>query len=234
MGNFTGGGVNAITRSGSNDLSASIYGFGRNQNTIGKSVTEPRTKAADFYNYQTGFRVGGAVVKDKVFFFLNGEIARNATPLAFTPGSPESRVTIANVQRIAAAANTDLYGRYDVGSYGDITARTESNKIFGRLDFNLSENNTLTLRHNYVDAFDDNIGRTSNNFRFGNNAYKFSNKTNSTVAELNSRFLGGFSNKLILTYTAIRDSRDVVGQAGPAFQIVDNGITYNLGQDRTR
>ena len=232
LGNFTGAGVNAITRSGTNDVSASIYGFGRNQNTIGKSVTEPRTKADQFYNYQTGFRVGGAVVKDKVFFFLNGEIARNSTPLGFLPGSSESQASIANVQRIAAAANTARYGFYDVGSYGDITQRTESNKIFGRLDFNLSDNNTLTLRHNFVKAFDDNISRNANSVRFGNNAYKFNNITNSTVAELNSRFAGGFSNKLILTYTSIRDSRDAVGAAGPAFQIVDNGVTYNLGQER--
>ena len=233
LGSFTGAGVNAITRSGSNDFSASIYGFGRNQKTAGKSVNEPRTSLDKFYNYQTGFRVGGAIVKDKVFFFLNGEIARVSAPLGFLPGTPDSRASITDLQRIATAANTDLYGRYDVGSYGEFNRRTQSNKIFARLDFNLSENNTLTLRHNYVKAFDDNLTRLANNIRFGNNAYQFNNTTNSTVAELNSRFAGGFSNKLILTYTAIRDSRDVVGAPGPAYQIVDNGITYNLGQERS-
>jgi hypothetical protein len=233
LGSFTGAGVNAITRSGSNDFSASIYGFGRNQNTAGKSVNEPRTKLDKFYNYQTGFRIGGAIVKDKVFFFLNGEIARVSAPLGFLPGTADSRATITDLQRIATAANTDRYGRYDVGSYGEFNRRTQSNKIFGRLDFNLSENNTLTLRHNFIKAFDDNLTRTANNIRFGNNAYKFSNITNSTVAELNSRFAGGFSNKLILTYTAIRDSRDVVGAPGPSYQISDNGITYTLGQERS-
>lgn len=233
LGSFTGAGINAITRSGSNDVSASIYGFGRNQNTIGKSVTDG-SKAADFYNYTTGFRVGGPIVKDKVFFFLNGELARVNTPLGFVPGAADSRASVTDLNRIAAAANTPLYGNYIAGSYGDdLTRRTESNKIFGRLDFNLSENNTLTLRHNFVKAFDDNITRAANNVRFANNGYKFSNITNSTVAELNSRFSGGFSNKLILTYTAIRDSRDVLGAAGPAYQIVDNGITYNLGQERS-
>jgi hypothetical protein len=233
QGSFTGAGINAVTRSGSNDVSASIYGFGRNQNSIGKSVTD-RSKASDFYNYTTGFRVGGPIVKDKVFFFLNGEIARVNTPLGFVPGNSDSRAPIADLNRIAAAANTPLYGNYIAGSYGDdLTRRTESNKIFARLDFNLSENNTLTLRHNFVKAFDDNITRAANNVRFGNNGYKFSNITNSTVAELNSRFAGGFSNKLILTYTAIRDSRDVLGAPGPAYQIVDNNITYNLGQERS-
>jgi hypothetical protein len=236
LGNFTGAGVNAVTRSGSNDLSASVYGFGRNQNTIGKSVTEPRVKADEFSNYTTGFRVGGAAVKDKVFFFLNGEIARVNTPLAFVPGTGDSRVTTADLDRIRTAAlkSGGFYGGYDPGTYGsELTRRTESNKIFARLDFNLSENNTLTLRHNYVKAFDDNITRAANNVRFSNNAYRFNNLTNSTVAELNSRFAGGFSNKLILTYTAIRDTRDVFGAPGPAYQIVDNGNTYNLGQERS-
>ncbi len=232
LGSFTGAGVNAITRSGTNDFSASIYGFGRNQNSAGKSVNEPRTKLDKFYNYQTGFRVGGAIVKDKVFFFLNGEIARVSAPLGFVPGTADSRASLTDLQRIATAANTALYGNYDVGTYGDFNRRTQSNKIFARLDFNLSENNTLTLRHNFVNAFDDNLTRTSNNIRFSNNAYQFNNTTNSTVAELNSRFAGGFSNKLILTYTAIRDTRDVVGAKGPAYQIVDNGITYQLGQER--
>ena len=233
LGSFTGAGINAVTRSGSNDFSASIYGFGRNQNSAGKSVNEPRTKLDKFYNYQTGFRVGGAIVKDKVFFFLNGEIARVSAPLGFLPGTPDSRVAISDLQRIATAANTPLYGNYDVGSYGEFNRRTQSNKIFARLDFNLSENNTLTLRHNFVKAFDDNLTRLGNNVRFGNNIYKFNNITNSTVAELNSRFAGGFSNKLILTYTAIRDTRGVAGAAGPAYQIQDNGITYNLGQERS-
>jgi len=232
LGSFTGAGVNAVTRSGSNDFSASIYGFGRNQNTAGKSVNEPRTKLDEFYNYQTGFRVGGAVVKDKVFFFLNGEIARVSAPLGFVPGTADSRASIADLQRIANAANTARYGNYDVGSYGNFNRRTQSNKIFARLDFNLSENNTLTLRHNFVNAFDDNLTRSSASIRFSNNAYQFNNTTNSTVAELNSRFAGGLSNKLILTYTAIRDSRDVVGAPGPAYQIVDNGITYQFGQER--
>jgi len=245
LGNFTGAGVNAITRSGTNDLSASIYGFGRNQNTIGKSVTEPRVKADEFYNYQAGARVGGAIVKDKIFFFLNYEQARVNTPLGFAPGVGESRVTIADLDRIRTAslnarytsgprAGELIYGGYDPGSFGaDINRRTESNKVFARLDFNLNQNNTLTLRHNFVKAFDDNISRAANNIRFSNNAYKFNNVTNSTVAELNSTFGAGLSNKLLLTYTAIRDSRGTLGAPGPSYQISDNGNTYTLGQERS-
>jgi hypothetical protein len=230
LGNFTGGGVNAVTRSGANDLSASIYGFGRNQNSIGKSVTEPFDKAAEFFNYQTGFRVGGAVVKDKVFFFLNAEIARRSEPLAFEPGDATSRFSTTVLQDLSDFTKANL--GYDVGSFGVINRKTESNKIFARLDFNLSDHHQLTLRHNFVDAFDDNITRTSSSIRFSNNAYKFSNVTNSSVAELNSTF-GSVSNKLLLSYTRIRDSRDTPGALFPHIEIRDAGNIYAFGTERS-
>ncbi|HEX8429522.1 TonB-dependent receptor [Hymenobacter sp.] len=230
LGNFTGGGVNAVTRSGTNNLSASIYGFGRNQSIVGRSVTEPRTRAADFYNYQTGFRVGGPVVKDKVFFFLNGEINRRSEPLSFVPGTSTSRLDLNVINQIASTA-LERYG-YEVGEAGDITRRTQSNRIFGRLDFNLSDKHQLTVRHNYVDAFDDNITRTSTALRFGSNAYVFNNTTNSSVVELNSN-LGTISNKLLLSYTRIRDTRDVPGSLFPTFEINEAGNRYTFGTERS-
>ncbi|MBC6697771.1 TonB-dependent receptor [Hymenobacter puniceus] len=230
LGNFTGGGVNAVTRSGSNDLSASIYGFGRNQDIVGKSISEPRTKAAEFYNYQTGARVGGAIVRDKVFFFANAEISRRNEPLGFVPGATDSRLDLNVINTIATTA-AERY-RYDVGAFGDITRRTESTKIFGRLDFNLSDDHQLTLRHNFIDAFDDNIGRTSTSLRFGSNTYKFNNSTNSTVAELNSRF-GAVSNKLLLSYSRIRDTRDVPGSLFPTIEINEAGNRYTFGTERS-
>ncbi|RZK32794.1 MAG: hypothetical protein EOO63_00180 [Hymenobacter sp.] len=232
LGSFTGAGVNAVTRGGTNDFSGSVYGFGRNQNSAGRSVNEPRTKLDKFYDYQTGARFSGPLVKDKVFFFVNYEIARRSAPLGFLPGTVDSKASVADLQRIATAANTDRYGNYDAGTFGDLNSRTESNKLFARLDFNLSENNTLTIRNNYVKAFTNNITRSANAIRFSNNAYQFNDEQNSTVVELNSRFGGGFSNKLILTYNTVRDSRAPLGAAGPSYQITDNGVTYTLGQER--
>ncbi|MDX5436020.1 MAG: TonB-dependent receptor, partial [Pontibacter sp.] len=71
LGNFTGGGINAVTRSGTNTFSGSVYGFGRNENTIGKAVEGPRVKADEFSNYQYGVRIGGPIIRDKLFFFFN-------------------------------------------------------------------------------------------------------------------------------------------------------------------
>ncbi|WP_303312095.1 carboxypeptidase regulatory-like domain-containing protein [Hymenobacter sp. BT730] len=230
LGNFTGGGINAVTRSGTNDLSASIYGFYRDENTTGKSISEPRTKAADFSNYQTGVRIGGPIIKDKLFFFANGEISRRREPLLFLPGTSESRFRMGELDTLALRTR-EKYG-YDIGNYGAYTRRTDSDKIFARLDWNINSNNQLTLRHNFVQAFDDNLSRSSNSIRLGNNAYVFNNVTNSTVLELNSKF-GEIGNNLILSYGRIRDNRDVAGSIFPQAQISDKGRTLFVGSERS-
>ena len=66
LGNFTGGSINAVTRSGTNAISGSAFFSGRNQLLTGKSADNKRTKIENFYDYQSGFRVGGAVIKNKL------------------------------------------------------------------------------------------------------------------------------------------------------------------------
>ena len=77
---FTGGGINAITRSGTNQYTGSAFGYYRNESLVGKSPDELRTKFNKFTEYQTGFRLGGPVIKDKLFFFLNGELTKRNEP----------------------------------------------------------------------------------------------------------------------------------------------------------
>jgi hypothetical protein len=224
FGNFTGGGINAVTRSGTNKIEGSVYGFMRNEQTVGKDpITD--AKAADFKDYQTGFRVGGPIIKDKLFFFLNGEVTRRAEPLLNNLGSASSIVPEADV-RLLAETLQNKYG-YDAGSFGAVDRRTESNKLFGRLDYNISDRHQLTLRHNFVDAFDDNISRTERSFRLGNNAYEFANTTNSTVAELKSRFSESVSNSLLVGYSRIRDARDTPGGLFPQVTIRFGGSGSN-------
>ncbi|GAB2705241.1 hypothetical protein GCM10011495_15320 [Hymenobacter frigidus] len=248
QGRFSGGGVNAVTRSGTNEFSGSAFVFGRNQNTAGKSptpdpATGERTKLAEFYDYQTGFRLGGPIIKDKLFFFVNGEITRRSAPLLFRtsnalPGGGNE--TGSNV--VSFVNNTDLqlisntlrtrYG-YDAGSIGEINAETQSNKAFLRLDWNINQNNQLTLRHNFVDATDDNISRGLTNFRFGNNGYRFLSRTNSTVAELKSRFGSRFANNLLVGYSTIRDSRKTLGTLFPSVTIAFGANTVVAGSERS-
>src|SRR5579859_1584320 len=104
LGNFTGGSINAVSRSGSNTVAGSVYGFGRNASITGKY--KGADKAGDgrnnssYYDYQTGFRLGFPLIKDKLFLFTNEEITNNSVPVLFTAGSPNYFMTTAIANQI--------------------------------------------------------------------------------------------------------------------------------------
>ncbi|MFT4024942.1 MAG: TonB-dependent receptor [Flavihumibacter sp.] len=229
-GNFTGGGVNAITRSGTNNLEGSVYYFVRNQSFVGK---DPVTKAktTDFTDKQYGIRLGGPIIKNKLFFFANAELGRRSAPTIFNAGDDKAVLTATQAADLATLVKTK-YG-YDVGTYGTFDAQTQSDKVFGRIDWNISDRHRLTIRHNYISAFDDNISRSGSLFRFGNNAYRFNNKQNITVAELRSRFSNSVSNNLIVGVHRIRDYRSTYGSLFPSVEISQGSGTIQFGSERS-
>lgn len=231
-GNFTGAGINAVTRSGTNKFDGSIYLYTRNEGTVGKDPIS-RVKTTDFKNKQYGIRIGGPIVKNKLFFFVNAEFARVEQPTIFNAGETGALLTEAEAKGLVDTLNK-RYG-YDAGTYGVFPAQTESDKFFGRIDWNINEKHRLTIRHNYIKAFDDNITRSTSVFRFGNNAYRFNNSQNITVAEIRSRFTNQLSNNLILGLHRIRDFRETPGQVFPFIEI-SKGISNNgiqLGSERS-
>lgn len=229
-GNFTGGGVNAVTRSGTNKFDGSVYYFLRNQNTIGKDVLT-KVKATEFSDKQYGFRVGGPIIKNKLFFFVNGELARRTAPTLFNAGETGALLTTDEANTLTSFLQTKY--NYDAGTAGVFNAETQSDKLFGRLDWNINDVHRLTVRHNYISAFDDNISRSSTFFRFGNNAYRFNNTQNITVAELRSRFSNKISNNLILGVHKIRDFRSTYGSLFPFVEITKGSGTLQFGSERS-
>ncbi|WP_316840094.1 carboxypeptidase regulatory-like domain-containing protein [Pedobacter gandavensis] len=229
QGSFTGGGVNAITRSGTNTVEGSAYFLGRNQNTIGKSIDGLNTKANEFYNTTFGARIGLPIVKNKLFFFTSVEATRVQTPTTFNAGDPGSIISKADAQAIADSTKK-FYG-YNVGSYDEVQTKTQSNKFFARLDWNINDKHQLTLRHNYINAYDDNLSRSTTGFRFGNNGYRFKNNQNVSILELRSRFNQNLSNNLIVGYSRIRDSRNINGDLFP--QVTINNINGASTQSLT-
>ncbi|HEX8356759.1 MAG TPA: TonB-dependent receptor, partial [Segetibacter sp.] len=229
-GNFTGGGVNAVTRSGSNKLEGSVYYFLRNEKTVGEDPVSG-LKTTAFSDKQYGFRLGGPIVKNKLFFFINGELARRTAPTLFNAGEDRSVLSVAEAQKLADTMRIK-YG-YDVGTAGAFEAATQSDKLFGRLDWNISDKHRLTLRHNYITAYDDNISRSNTLFRFGNNTYRFNNEQNITVAELRSRFSNSLSNNLILGIHKIRDYRSTYGSLFPSIEITSGSATIQMGSERS-
>ncbi|WP_164849871.1 TonB-dependent receptor [Mucilaginibacter limnophilus] len=222
QGGFTGGGINAVTRSGTNEYQGSVYYFGNNQSLVGQNNpnTNVKSKYPKYSDYQLGFRVGGPIVKNKLFFFVNGEITRNTTPNAFDPTDPGSgsKVTIDEINRVVNTLKR-IAPSYDPGSYGKIDDETNSNKFLVKIDWNINDKHKLTARHSY--AFGENIdnSRGNNNLSFYNHGQYFPSTTNSTGVELNSTFNSEFSNNLLLGYTRVRDDRDPLGDPFPEVRI---------------
>ncbi len=229
-GNFTGGGVNAVTRSGTNKVEGSAYYFFRNQNTVGKDPIL-KVKTTDFSDKQYGLRIGGPIVKNKLFFFANAELARRTAPTINNAGESTSFLTAADAKTLSDYVKTKY--NYDAGTYGAFDAETQSDKLFGRLDWNINDKHRLTIRHNYIKAYDDNITRSSTLFRFGNNTYRFNNKQNTTVLELRSRFSNSLSNNLILSSQKIRDYRSTYGSLFPSVEIPYGSGVVQLGSERS-
>ncbi|MBC7914855.1 MAG: TonB-dependent receptor, partial [Pyrinomonadaceae bacterium] len=233
QGNFTGAGVNAITRSGTNQFEGSVYFFGRSEKTGGENVLTGLKPG--FSDSQYGFRVGGPIKKDKLFFFLNAELGRRQAPISNNADEPGAAIKSATAQQIADYTR-QTYG-YDVGSFGPQDIARENDKIFGKLDWNINAKNQLTARYNYIDAFDDNITRSQTFFNFGNNGYQFKNKQHVAVTELRTKISDKFSNNLILGYSNIRDKRDPEGTLFPSVTINSlegiSGVSAEFGSQRS-
>jgi hypothetical protein len=207
---FTGGGINAVTRSGTNDLHGSVFGTKRDPSFIGEDPAG--NPANQFDQSQYGGRIGGPIMRDKLFFFFSGEVNRRDSP--DNTSADGSTGTVYTGTPSAADVRDFLMNTYnfDPGSLGDLVFETTSNLIFGRIDANLGSAHNLTLRHNYVDANNDNtpssFTRSRTRYYFPTNIYRFPSKTNSTVAQLNSVISASAFNEGRVGYQTIREHRE--------------------------
>lgn len=227
QGGFTGGGINAITKSGTNAFHGSAYYYGNNQSLVGKNnpVTNIESKYPDYKDYMAGFTIGGPIIKNKLFFFANGEMARSKTPLSSMPGTASSNITMDEVSQVLAVLNR-IAPSYDAGSAEEINRETKSNKFLVKLNWNINDQHKLILRHSYTYGENTDNSRSANSLRFSNNGVFFPSTTNSTGLELNSIFKNNTSNKLLVGYTTVRDNRDPLGSPFPT-------TTINIGSSRT-
>jgi outer membrane receptor protein involved in Fe transport len=214
QGGFTGGGINAVTRSGSNRVGGTAYYFGRQEALVGKiSDRGVEIPLGPFSDQQAGGSFSGPIAQNRAFFFVNYELSRRDTPSGFSIGQTGQNWGHAEDAERFLAILQNRYG-YDPSNGGDplreFVRTTNSDKLFIRTDFNLSNSHRLTVRHNFIDAMND-VGFPSNTlYYFPDNFYRIANNQNSTVAQLNSTFGQSF-NELRVTYQRIRDRRTTPG-----------------------
>jgi hypothetical protein len=204
QGGFSGGGVNAITKSGSNELHGSAFFFTRDQDLVGTGIDD--RPIATFSDRQFGGSVGGPMVRNRAFFFGNLDWGRKETPSGFsiTGSSGVSFGREAEAQRFVDILQ-NRYG-YNPGTLDEFIRGTDSDKLFFRTDFNVSSGHQLTVRHNFVDAFSDVGSQSNTTYKFPDNFYRFNSQTNTTVAQLNSNF-GSMVNEFRFTAQRVRENR---------------------------
>ena len=247
---FTGASINAVTRSGDNTFKGSVYSYFRPEtftgNTVdGKEVPGARTRSS--MNF--GGRIGGPIIKNKLFFFLSGEYGTESVPgVTWKPSTDGvantdlaiSRTTEADMIRVRDYL-INTYN-YDPGKYKDFDPFKNINtKILARIDWNISKNHKLTLRYNDVVGTSDqqtnsNSGPPNNprnssrissqSLAFSNAFYGFKNTVRSMTGELNSSFSPKISNKFLASYTFIQDTRTSDSDIFPFVDIWKDGDQY--------
>jgi hypothetical protein len=234
LGGFAGGGINAVTRSGTNEFEGSAYYFLRNEQLSGKTPTDnpniERTRLAPFTVNTYGARLGGPIIKNKLFFFANVEIERREEPRPFIPEDYIGNATVADLQAVQNRLINNF--GYDPGGFLNNAQTTDGEKVLVKLDWNINRDHKLSVRHSYVNANTNIFPRPSNNFvPFANYGYVFPSTTNSFAAELKSQLGQNASNNLIFGYTRVRDDRDVAGTPFPSILMQDGPAQVAVGTD---
>lgn len=248
QGGFTGANINTVTRGGSNELRGTAYAYFRDDALQGNKVSGSEVSANPNLSYrQAGFSLGGALLQNRLFFYINPEIERNEDPgsnfvaCTATCGSATLGLGVSRVrrstmdsirQRMLAEYN------YDTGPYEGYTHHTDNNKLLFRLDWNINQNHSLMFRYSLLDASREqgphpfvlsvnNTGRGPNasSLPFRNSGYAIDNNLNSFALELNSSRTG-WANRLFASYNRFRDRRRPFSEPFPTVEIGEGGVTY--------
>ena len=246
--NFIGGGVNAITKSGTNTFRGTAYVYHRNENLRGDTVDGEQISGARDKDRNTtyGFTLGGPIIKNKLFFFANFEKSLTPTVVNRWQGSTDgvadadnfiSRTTQADLKKVSDFV-ASKYG-YDTGSWTDFPANEDNMKILARIDWNISDKHKLAVRYNYTlnnrwsspnaSSMDGGTRMASarmskNSMSFANSMYSMQNIVHTVSLDLNSRLSDNLSNQLLATYSKLDDIRGTNSAEFPHIDILDGDI----------
>ncbi|MBI2730384.1 MAG: TonB-dependent receptor [Sphingobacteriales bacterium] len=238
---FTGAGVNTVTKSGTNNFSGTVYGFFRDKNFVGSKIDKTKNNISDLSQIQAGFTLGGAIKKNKLFYFLSFETEQRKDAASSYVAQTSSNSGENNASRVLKsdldAVSNILKSKfgYETGPYENFTLKQKSYKWLYKMDWNIDAVNKLTFTYNGLDASKEKpahpsaIGRRGPDYttlQFRNSGYEIVNKLHSFSTELKSNFYGRYANKLRIVYTNFRDRRHPFSSAFPVINISKYGARY--------
>ncbi|HET9057103.1 MAG TPA: carboxypeptidase regulatory-like domain-containing protein [Chitinophagaceae bacterium] len=238
---FTGAGVNTVTKSGSNNFTGTVYAFYRNQDLSGKKVDKNKIVVPELDQLQAGFALGGAIKKNKAFYFVNFEteqrkdqptsyVARNANNANNTN---TSRVLEADL--IAVSSILKQRFNYETGPYQGFTYDQKNYKWLTKFDWNIDAIHKLSFTYNGLNAIKGKPAHPSairrrgpdyTTLQYKNSGYEIQNILHSFGAELKSNWQGNYANKLRVVYSVFRDRRNPFSAPFPVLNITKNGTMY--------
>lgn len=244
QGHFIGAGVNTVTKSGTNEFSGSLYTLFRDEGLVGDSAKAQAVNVGTFKYNQVGARLGGPIIRNKLFFFADYEGDKLTSPgttfRANQGGEPiggnVTRVLASDLNQLSSYLKTNF--GYDTGGYEGYDHETPAKRFIAKLDYNLNDRNKLSLRYNHLDSDTDVLMSNSSSLGFGTrrtntNGLNFQNSNyiileniRSIVGQWNSIIGANMANNLIIGYTYNDESRDFKGSFFPMVDILDAGSVY--------
>lgn len=254
--NFIGGGINAITKSGTNTFKGTAYMYMNNENMRGNTIGDftPEGERPKEGKTIYGATLGGPIIKDKLFFFGNFEYEKSPEQISDWRASKDGMANSNNFISHARQSDLDEFSRllkerygYNTGSSTDFPGGVTNMKFLGRIDWNISNAHKLSLRYNHTQNDNwiepngnssDTGYRLNNTYRMGVDAMSFMNSTysmrnvvNSFTTELNSHLNDLMSNQLLVTYTDIQDIRGSLSDPFPLIDIMNGDDVAAAGLD---
>ena len=237
QGNFGGMLLNAVTKSGTNQLTGSAYGYYRNE-SFGRDV--PAIRATNFLRQHVGFSLGGPILENKLHFFTANEFTEEEQPVTgpyfgqpatVTPIFPIAAADLTRFEQIVAGPRYN----YQPGTVGAAAQTQPSQNWFGRLDYQLSPANRLVFRYNYVNTIMENrrqVSRNASTAVYSSNFHSIKHVKNAPVVQLFSNFANGWSNELFLGANLVRDRRQPIGNPYPQIRVGVGSSSIYFGTDQ--
>jgi outer membrane receptor for ferrienterochelin and colicin len=234
--NFTGGSINAITKSGTNQFKSSVWYYFRNENMAGKSplpdTVSPglveRTRLDHFFNQTAGVWASGPLIKNKLFYFLLTEYQSESQLQPFNFSEYRGNSTRQQLLDLADTVR-NRYG-YDAGSL-DAANELKGKRFVVKLDWNPNTKNkfTLSYRYNNGDRVAPQAQNGSTSIKFSNNRYRLISSTNSASLEWKRYFRNAMNNRLLLTCNNEITPIKITGQPFPVVNINDGPGAITFG-----
>ncbi|MCI1247265.1 MAG: carboxypeptidase regulatory-like domain-containing protein [Prevotella sp.] len=225
---FTGGAINAITKSGTNKLTGTAFGYYTDENMYSRwsQYYDKKQKLTDETTQTYGFTLGGPIIKDKLFFFTSLEYKKHSYPASFYAGADGYFMTTATAEAMAKRYY-DVTGIQE--SYAPRDINREGTSVLGRLDWNINDANHFSFRYQGNFSYDDNFAIGAKTFYFNGSGYRMKDKTHSFVGELTSHINDKLYNELRAGVTFVRDNRSTA-DSGPTIYI-NSSPSVNLGTE---